>query len=87
MKHFGWLHIPLLCSAVLAQLVMSVFNGPAVCSIAVVPQGGNTGLAGASVPYHDEVIISLKRMNKVIEFTPVRVAWLSNSLTCAAIAI
>ena len=34
--------------------------------IAVVPQGGNTGLVGGSVPVNDEVVISLGRMNKVI---------------------
>lgn len=28
-------------------------------SIAVTPQGGNTGLVGGSVPVYDEVIISL----------------------------
>lgn len=34
--------------------------------IAVVPQGGNTGLVGGSVPLHDEVVISTKKMNKII---------------------
>ncbi|KAI9139934.1 actin interacting protein 2 [Paraphysoderma sedebokerense] len=34
-------------------------------SIAVVPQGGNTGLVGGSVPVFDEVVISLDKMNKV----------------------
>ncbi|KAJ1679645.1 D-lactate ferricytochrome c oxidoreductase, partial [Spiromyces aspiralis] len=36
--------------------------------IAVVPQGGNTGLVGGSVPVFDEVIISLASMNKVRSF-------------------
>lgn len=36
--------------------------------IAVVPQGGNTGLVGGSVPLHDEVVISTKKMNKIISF-------------------
>jgi D-2-hydroxyglutarate dehydrogenase len=35
--------------------------------LAVVPQGGNTGLVGGSVPLHDEVILSTKRMNKIID--------------------
>jgi FAD/FMN-containing dehydrogenase len=56
----------------LAQLVLADFA--TACRIAVVPQGGNTGLAGASVPYDDEVIISLEGMDKVIDFTPVRCA-------------
>jgi len=33
--------------------------------LAVVPQGGNTGLVGGSVPVHDELVLSLKRMNQV----------------------
>ena len=31
----------------------------------VVPQGGNTGLVGASVPRNDEVVISLQRLNSI----------------------
>eukprot|EP00928_Gymnodinium_smaydae_P056366 TRINITY_DN39760_c0_g1_i1.p1 TRINITY_DN39760_c0_g1~~TRINITY_DN39760_c0_g1_i1.p1 ORF type:complete len:541 (+),score=89.55 TRINITY_DN39760_c0_g1_i1:37-1659(+) len=33
--------------------------------LAVVPQGGNTGLVGGSVPVHDELVLSLLRMNSV----------------------
>ncbi|RMZ79807.1 hypothetical protein DV738_g3244, partial [Chaetothyriales sp. CBS 135597] len=36
--------------------------------LAVVPQGGNTGLVGGSVPVFDEVVISLGRMNKIRSF-------------------
>lgn len=39
--------------------------------LAVVPQGGNTDLVGASVPVFDEIILSLKQMNKIREFDPV----------------
>ena len=35
--------------------------------LAVCPQGGNTGLVGGSVPVFDEIVISLERMNKIIE--------------------
>ena len=34
-------------------------------STAVVPQGGNTGLVGAQIPFEDEVLISLSRMNRI----------------------
>lgn len=34
--------------------------------IPVVPQGGNTGLVGGSVPVDDEVVVSLSRMNQVL---------------------
>jgi FAD/FMN-containing dehydrogenase len=36
----------------------------------VVPQGGNTGLVGGSVPVKKEIIISLSKMNKLISFDP-----------------
>eukprot|EP01121_Diplochlamys_sp_Union-15-3_P016426 TRINITY_DN5576_c0_g1_i1.p1 TRINITY_DN5576_c0_g1~~TRINITY_DN5576_c0_g1_i1.p1 ORF type:complete len:492 (-),score=89.37 TRINITY_DN5576_c0_g1_i1:7-1482(-) len=36
--------------------------------LAVVPQGGNTGLVGGSVPVFDEIVLSMQRMNKIISF-------------------
>lgn len=36
--------------------------------IAVVPQGGNTGLVGGSVPIRDEIVLSLGAMNKILSF-------------------
>ena len=36
--------------------------------LAVVPQGGRTGLVGGSVPVHDEVIVNTQRMNRIIGF-------------------
>ena len=37
--------------------------------LAVVPQGGNTGLVGGGVPVHDEIILNLAGMNRVISFS------------------
>ena len=36
--------------------------------LAVVPQGGNTGLVGGSVPVFDEIVINTSRMNKIRGF-------------------
>ncbi|TPX09068.1 uncharacterized protein E0L32_001670 [Thyridium curvatum] len=36
--------------------------------LAVVPQGGNTGLVGGSVPVFDEIILNLSRMNRIESF-------------------
>src|SRR3954469_13302509 len=47
--------------------------------IAVVPQGGNTGLVGGQIPHRGEVIISLTRLNKIREIDPV-----SNTMTVEA---
>ena len=40
-------------------------------SLAIVPQGGNTGLVGGSVPVFDEIVISLAAMNSIRNFDPV----------------
>ncbi|MDI1485788.1 MAG: D-lactate ferricytochrome c oxidoreductase [Ramalina farinacea] len=37
-------------------------------SLAVVPQGGNSGLVGGSVPVYDEIVISMSRMNRIRSF-------------------
>ncbi len=37
---------------------------------AVVPQGGNTGLAGGQIPTQGEVLLSLARMNRIRSVTP-----------------
>ncbi|KAL2753814.1 hypothetical protein ACRALDRAFT_1043946 [Sodiomyces alcalophilus JCM 7366] len=39
--------------------------------LAVVPQGGNTGLVGGSVPVFDEIIINMSRMNTIRSFDEV----------------
>ena len=39
--------------------------------LAVVPQGGNSGLVGGSVPVYDEIVINLQRMNKIRSFDEV----------------
>jgi FAD/FMN-containing dehydrogenase len=36
--------------------------------LAVVPQGGNTGLVGGSVAVHDEIVLSMAAMNQILDF-------------------
>lgn len=36
--------------------------------LAIVPQGGNTGLVGGSVPVFDEIVLSLSQMNRIQSF-------------------
>ncbi|WP_439373822.1 FAD-binding oxidoreductase [Bradyrhizobium sp. DASA03120] len=47
--------------------------------IALVPQGGNTGLVGGQTPHNDEVVVSLRRLDKIRE-----VDTASNTMTCEA---
>jgi FAD/FMN-containing dehydrogenase len=46
---------------------------------ALVPQGGNTGLVGAQIPFDGEVILSLTRLDKIREVDAA-----SNTMTCEA---
>jgi (R)-2-hydroxyglutarate---pyruvate transhydrogenase len=39
--------------------------------LAVVPQGGNSGLVGGSVPVFDEIVINMNRMNQIRSFDEV----------------
>src|SRR6202795_3195987 len=47
--------------------------------IALVPQGGNTGLVGGQTPHNGEVVISLRRLDKIREVDAA-----SNTMTCEA---
>jgi D-lactate dehydrogenase (cytochrome) len=47
--------------------------------IALVPQGGNTGLVGGQTPHHGEVVVSMRRMDRIRE-----VDTASNTMTCEA---
>ena len=51
--------------------------------LAVVPQGGNTGLVGGSVPMFDEVVLCTAGLSDIRSFDPVRDdTHLSQHLTC-----
>jgi FAD/FMN-containing dehydrogenase len=45
--------------------------------IALVPQGGNTGLVGGQTPHHGEVVVSTRRMDKIRDIDTA-----SNTMTC-----
>jgi D-lactate dehydrogenase (cytochrome) len=47
--------------------------------IALVPQGGNTGLVGGQTPHSGEVVISMRRMDKIRDIDTA-----SNTMTCEA---
>src|ERR1700761_6963392 len=47
--------------------------------IALVPQGGNTGLVGGQTPHNGEVVVSLRRLDKIRDVDPA-----SNTMTCEA---
>ncbi len=46
---------------------------------ALVPQGGNTGLVGGQMPHHGEIVVSLRRLDRIRDLDPQ-----SNTMTCEA---
>src|SRR6476620_2947085 len=47
--------------------------------IALVPQGGNTGLVGGQTPHHGEVVVATRRLDKIRDIDTA-----SNTMTCEA---
>ena len=47
--------------------------------LALVPQGGNTGLVGGQTPHNGEVVISMRRMDRIRDIDTA-----SNTMTCEA---
>jgi FAD/FMN-containing dehydrogenase len=61
--------------------VAAVVRTCAKAGVGIVPQGGNTGLCGGSVPRegHNDIILNLSRMNRIRESN-----WSNDTLTCEA---
>lgn len=53
-------------SAVINNVTTNAAND--IKKLAVVPQGGNTGLVGGSVPVFDEIVINTSRMSEIHSF-------------------
>ena len=55
------------------EQVAGIVDACAKAGVAIVPQGGNTGLCGGAAPHEDgsEVIISLARLNKIRAIDPI----------------
>src|SRR5688500_7524528 len=53
-----------------AAEVAAVLRACADAGVGVVPQGGNTGLVGGSVPRGGEVVMSLLRLNEIESVDP-----------------
>ncbi len=47
--------------------------------LALVPSGGRTGLSGAAVACRGEIVVSLERLNRILDFDPI-----DHSVTCEA---
>ena len=63
-------HSPLLLKPASAAELSALLSICHETGTAVVPQGGNTGLVGGQIPFHGEVLVSTKRLNKVRAVDP-----------------
>ncbi|HEY0233846.1 MAG TPA: FAD-binding oxidoreductase [Afipia sp.] len=70
-------HSPLVLRPGSAAEVSAICKLASETRTALVPQGGNTGLVGGQTPHHGEVVLSLRRLDKVREIDVQ-----SNTMTC-----
>jgi FAD/FMN-containing dehydrogenase len=64
---------PLVLRPASTEEVAQVVGICAEAGLAIVPQGGNTGLVGGSVPHEagNEIVVSLSRMNRILALDPI----------------
>ena len=72
-------HSPLVLRPGSTVEVSEICKLASVHRIALVPQGGNTGLVGGQTPHHGEVVVSTRRMDRIRD-----VDTASNAMTCEA---
>src|ERR1700709_453757 len=72
-------HSPLILRPGSTEEVSAICKLATEHRIALVPQGGNTGLVGGQNPHNGEVVISMRRMDKIRD-----VDTASNTMTCDA---
>jgi FAD/FMN-containing dehydrogenase len=72
-------HSPLVLRPGSTAEVSAICKLAAEHKIALVPQGGNTGLVGGQTPHNGEVVVSMRRMDRIREVDPA-----SNTMTCEA---
>jgi D-lactate dehydrogenase (cytochrome) len=72
-------HSPLVLRPGSAAEVSAICKLASEHRIALAPQGGNTGLVGGQTPHHGEVVVSMRRMDKIRDIDTA-----SNTMTCEA---
>ena len=65
--------VPLVLRPHTTEQVAEIVRVCAAASVAIIPQGGNTGLTGAGQPHADmsEVIVSTSRMDRIRAIDPI----------------
>src|ERR1700761_5396684 len=79
MRHLFEGHTPLVLRPGSVADVSAILKLANETKTAIVPQGGNTGLVGGQIPHHNEIVLSLNRLDRVREVDAT-----SNTITCEA---
>jgi D-lactate dehydrogenase (cytochrome) len=72
-------HTPLVLRPASVAEVVAIMKLAAATVTPIVPQGGNTGLVGGQIPFHNEIVLSLNRLDRIREVDPT-----SNTITVEA---
>jgi FAD/FMN-containing dehydrogenase len=79
MRHLFEGHTPMVLRPSSVAEVSAILKLANATKTPVVPQGGNTGLVGGQIPHHNEIVLSLNRLDRIREVDPT-----SNTITCEA---
>ncbi|HUI14881.1 MAG TPA: FAD-binding oxidoreductase, partial [Xanthobacteraceae bacterium] len=79
MRHLFEGHSPMVLRPGSVGEVSEILKLANATKTAIVPQGGNTGLVGGQIPHHNEIVLSLNRLDRIREVDPT-----SNTITCEA---
>jgi FAD/FMN-containing dehydrogenase len=72
-------HTPVVLRPASVEEVSKILQLANETATPIVPQGGNTGLVGGQIPLHNEIVLSLNRLDHIREIDAT-----SNTLTCEA---
>ncbi len=72
-------HTPMVLRPASVAEVSAILELADATATPIVPQGGNTGLVGGQIPHHNEIVLSLNRLDRIREVDPT-----SNTITCEA---
>jgi D-lactate dehydrogenase (cytochrome) len=72
-------HTPMVLQPATVAEVAAILALANATKTPIVPQGGNTGLVGGQIPHHNEIVLSLNRLDRIREVDAT-----SNTITCEA---
>ncbi len=76
LRHLFEAHTPMVLRPGSVDEVSAILKLANATKTAIVPQGGNTGLVGGQIPHHNEIVLSLNRLDRIREIDPT-----SNTIT------